>query len=142
MNLDNSYTRLALSALLGAGIGWERTLDGKPAGLRTYALVSLGAAAFMVAAGGATADSTRVMQGVVTGIGFLGAGSILRSNGTIHGLTSAASIWLVAGLGALAGVGKSALAIYATVLTLVILRALRWIENRWRRKHARQGTQA
>jgi len=142
VTFDTPYTRLALSALLGASIGWERTLDGKPAGLRTYALVSLGAAAFLLAAGGATADSTRVMQGVVTGIGFLGAGSILRANGTIHGLTSAATIWLVAGLGVLAGVGQYAVAVYATVLTLVILRVLRWIEDYWRRKAAHEKTEA
>ncbi len=135
MHLDNPYSRLALSAVLGAAIGWERTLDRKPAGLRTYALVSLGATAFLLAGGGRTVDSTRVLQGIVTGIGFLGAGSILREGRNIHGLTSAASIWLVAALGALCGVGDYGLAVYATVLTLVILRALRWLEDRWRRRN-------
>ena len=132
VNLDSPYTRLALSTVLGAAIGWERTLDRKPAGLRTYAVVSLGSAVFMIAAGPGTTDASRVLQGIVTGIGFLGAGSILRANGTIRGLTSAATTWLAAGLGALTGLGKYALAIYLTVLTLVILRGLMWLEMRWR----------
>ena len=133
--LDSPYTRLAVAALLGAVVGWERTTDYKPAGLRTYALVSLGSAAFLVAAGGLTADSTRVMQGIVTGIGFLGAGTILRGNATIHGLTSAASIWLAAALGVLAGGGMYGVAVFLAVLTLAILRVFRVIEDRWRRKH-------
>ncbi len=135
VSLDSPYTRLAVAALLGAAVGWERTLDYKPAGLRTYALVALGSAAFLVAAGGLTPDSTRVMQGIVTGIGFLGAGTILRGDRTIHGLTSAASIWLAAGLGVLVGCGQYGVAVFLAVLTLAILRVFRVIEDRWRRKH-------
>jgi len=142
VNLQNDYARLALAAVLGAAIGWERTIDGKPAGFRTYALVALGSAAIVVAAGTVSADMSRAIQGVVTGIGFLGAGSILRGERTIHGLTSAAAIWLASALGVLVGAGRVWLGIYLAVLTLVILRALKWVEDLWRNRSQRNATEA
>jgi len=139
---DSSYLRLAVAMLAGALVGAERTLDRKPAGLRTYALVSLGTAAFVVAAGGDATSNSRVIQGVVTGIGFLGAGSIIRTDRTVHGLTSAASIWLAAALGVLAGVGQYRLTLFLIVLTLVVLRALRWAEDAWRKAAGKTTTEA
>jgi putative Mg2+ transporter-C (MgtC) family protein len=140
--IDTPYLRLGLATVAGAVIGAERTLDRKPAGLRTYALVSLGAAAMLLAAGNESASTSRVMQGIVTGIGFLGAGSILRTDRTVHGLTSAASIWLAAALGMTAGTGQYALTIYLVVLTLVVLVALRWLENRWKKVTGKTATEA
>jgi putative Mg2+ transporter-C (MgtC) family protein len=99
--------RLGAAVLAGALIGFDREIRDKPAGLRTLALVALGSALIVLTAHpGATADSTsRVIQGIVTGIGFLGAGTILRgrTERSIHGLTTAASIWLAAGIGVASG---------------------------------------
>ena len=107
--------------VLGAVVGWERFLDHKPAGLRTHTLVSLGAAGVMIAARGMMGDDpaahrelSRVVQGVITGIGFLGAGSILQSGVNVRGLTTAASIWVVAAIGVAAGGGQVG---YAVALT-------------------------
>ncbi|MBI2857897.1 MAG: MgtC/SapB family protein, partial [Chloroflexi bacterium] len=105
----------------------ERTKAGKPAGMRTLALVSLGAALFTVTSifGFAAADVSRVAAGVVTGVGFLGAGAILRGGDSqIQGLTTAASIWTVAAAGVAVGAGMYVLAGVATVLVLLVLRFL------------------
>src|SRR5262245_11491850 len=98
--LDDPILKLLLSAALGAVIGWERFVDRKPAGLRTHTIVCLGATAFMVAGEvlivhpeGSPPEMTRVMQGIITGVGFLGAGSILQAGGNVRGLTSAATVW-------------------------------------------------
>jgi putative Mg2+ transporter-C (MgtC) family protein len=80
--------------------------------------------------GGGTVDPTRIIHGVVTGVGFLGAGSILRQEGFVHGLTTAASIWMVAAIGVAVGVHAWSLAITGTVLALVVLEGYRWIEKR------------
>jgi putative Mg2+ transporter-C (MgtC) family protein len=127
--------RLALAALLGGMIGFEREKKGKAAGLRTMMLVSLGAALSVLAiqqSGGTSADVSRVIQGLVAGVGFLGAGTILnnRTEGDIRGLTTAASIWLTAAIGIAAGLGREVTAILATVLALVILAVLPRFE-RW-----------
>ncbi len=139
---DGSLGRLALAAALGGAIGLERELDEKAAGLRTHMLVSLGAALFtMVGAygfhdflvnGGAVvrADPGRIAAQVVTGIGFLGAGVIFRQGFTIRGLTTAASLWVVAAIGMAAGAGYWAGAVLATGVGLVSLRPLEWVKNR------------
>ncbi|MDO5505018.1 MAG: MgtC/SapB family protein [Pseudoxanthomonas suwonensis] len=121
-------TRLLVAALLGALIGWERERGGHPAGLRTHILVSMGAALFVLGpwlAGVETDALSRVMQGIVQGIGFIGAGAIIkqatRGTETIHGLTSAAGIWLAAAIGMTAGMGREAGAIIATLIALVVL---------------------
>jgi len=124
--------RLGIATLTGAVVGLNRELRGKPAGLRTNALVSLGAALLIVGGIGITsgADSvhqadviSRMMQGIITGIGFLGAGVILRdTSGTqVHGITTAATIWLTATLGMLCGAGLWEMALLGAGLTLVIL---------------------
>jgi putative Mg2+ transporter-C (MgtC) family protein len=116
--------RLVLATVLGGIIGLQRELTGKEAGLRTNMLICLGSALFTVLSiiafpGG---DPSRLSAGVITGIGFIGAGVILhRTGGTVIGLTSAATIWSVAAIGVAAGAGKYIIAIVATVLALVIL---------------------
>ncbi|CUA81821.1 MgtC/SapB family protein [Gulbenkiania mobilis] len=122
--------RLFMAVLLGGLIGYERERRAMAAGLRTHMLVALGAALFMVApmqAGTPINDMSRVLQGVVAGIGFLGAGAIikLREEEQVIGLTTAASIWLTAAIGITAGMGRLATAIGVTVLALTILVPLR-----------------
>jgi putative Mg2+ transporter-C (MgtC) family protein len=123
--------RLGSATLVGAVLGLNRELRGKPAGLRTNALVSLGSALLILAGVGiASADAelqanviSRAMQGIITGIGFLGAGVILRdTDGTqVHGITTAATIWLTATLGVLCGAGMWLIALIGAGMTLVIL---------------------
>jgi putative Mg2+ transporter-C (MgtC) family protein len=115
--------RLLVAAFLGGLIGLEREWRGKRAGLRTHMLVSLGSALFIVSQYGGTPESiSRVTQGVAAGIGFLGAGAILKGDDkTVKGLTTAADIWLTAAVGIVAGLGRGATALLATVLALVIL---------------------
>jgi putative Mg2+ transporter-C (MgtC) family protein len=125
--------RLLLAALLGGAIGFEREKKGKEAGLRTMMIVSLGAALFVLViqqGGGTSADISRVIQGTVAGIGFLGIGTILNHGGEGHikGLTTAASIWLTAAIGVAAGLGREATAMLTTLLALVILGFLPHIE--------------
>jgi putative Mg2+ transporter-C (MgtC) family protein len=144
MTLD-PVLRLLLATLLGGIIGWERFIDHKPAGLRTHTLVCVGSAAFILASESAlrmadanAADITRVIQGVITGIGFLGAGSILQSkDGTVRGLTTAATIWLVSGIGMAVGLGDAKIATVLTLIAIVVLRGFRWIEEAWDRRHGR-----
>ena len=111
--------RVALAAVLGYLIGVERELRGKPAGERTFALVTLGSAAFTVAGVQHFPQADRIIQGVVTGIGFLGAGLIFRSAVSVHGLTTAASVWSAAAVGVLVGLGD--LFVGSTVAVLVLL---------------------
>jgi len=143
--LDDPLFRLFLATLLGGAIGWERFVDHKPAGLRTHTLVCVGSAAFILASerslvstGVNPADITRVIQGVITGIGFLGAGSILQSkDGSVRGLTTAATIWLVSGIGMAVGVGDLRTSISLTLIAIVVLRGFRWLEEAWDRRHGR-----
>jgi putative Mg2+ transporter-C (MgtC) family protein len=118
--------RLIAAAVLGALIGLQREKVGKPAGLRTHILVTLGTTVFVLAcsrSGMSSEGLSRVIQGIVTGIGFIGAGSILKlsEERNIQGLTTAASIWMTAGIGVAVGLGALGLALMATLLTLIIL---------------------
>ena len=118
--------RMGVAALLGGLLGWEREQAGKAAGLRTHMLVAMGAALFVLVAqqaGIAPADNSRVLQGVIAGIGFLGAGTILKGDaeGQVKGLTTAAGIWLTAAIGVAAGLGRESTAILATLLAVVVL---------------------
>jgi putative Mg2+ transporter-C (MgtC) family protein len=128
--------RIAVAAGLGGIVGLERELDEKAAGLRTHMLVAVGSALFtLVGAYGfsdfpsRTVDPTRVAAQVVTGIGFLGAGLIFRQGFTIRGLTTAASLWLVAAIGMAAGAGFWKGAVIATIVALVSLRPLEWMKG-------------
>lgn len=118
--------RIALGALLGYAIGWEREHRGSAAGDRTFALVALGAAGFTaVGVENFPATAEKVIAGIVTGIGFLGAGLIMRGStgGEIRGLTTAASLWASAAMGIFAGAGEPVDAVLITVLILFILEA-------------------
>lgn len=127
-------TRLLLAALLGGALGYEREQKGKAAGLRTHMLVSMGAALLVLApeqTGMQVADMSRVIQGVVTGVGFLGAGAIIKrqSEKQVEGLTTAAGIWMTAAIGVACGMGRESTAVLATVLTLLILSVLPRVER-------------
>jgi putative Mg2+ transporter-C (MgtC) family protein len=131
--------RLALAAGLGAAVGIERELRQKPAGLRTNILIALGAALFTIVSielaqryAGGTPD--RVAAQVVTGIGFLGGGAILRSGTSVRGMTTAATIWVNAAIGMAAGTGAYAIATATTFLTLVVLALLPPIETYFERR--------
>ncbi len=114
--------RLLLAAVLGAAIGAQREWKGKPAGLRTLALMSLGAALFGVISEIAfQGPDPRIAAGVVTGVGFLGAGAILHRHGGVEGLTTAAAIWASTGVGLAAGSGLYIIAVAVTVIALLVL---------------------
>lgn len=126
--------RLSLAAMLGGLIGYERESKGKAAGLRTHMLVALGSALFVLVvqqSGGNNEAVSRVIQGLIAGIGFLGAGAILnnRSDPHIRGLTTAAGVWMTAAIGVAAGIGRELTAILATLLGLVILGVLPRFEH-------------
>ena len=118
--------RLLLAAVLGGIIGYQRERTGKPAGLRTHMLICIGATIFTLVsiyAFGDGVDPSRVAAGVVTGIGFIGAGAIIfrSSDGYIAGLTTAATIWVAAGIGVAVGSGLYVVAVVATAIVLIIL---------------------
>lgn len=132
--------RMAEALLLGALIGWDRERRDAEAGLRTHMLVSLGAALFVLICLETGMDDdqlSRVVQGLVSGIGFLGAGAVLKDQeeGRIHGLTTAAGIWATAAVGMAAGMGHTGIAILASVFILVVLGWLRRIGQSIRRAH-------
>jgi putative Mg2+ transporter-C (MgtC) family protein len=116
---------LIVAVVLGCFVGVERELTGKPAGIRTHALVCMGAALVVLLSGLLVGDPSapgRVMQGVITGIGFLGAGVILHARDDhVIGLTTAADLWVVACIGVAAGLQEYFLAVFATVLVLIVL---------------------
>jgi putative Mg2+ transporter-C (MgtC) family protein len=127
--------RLVTAAVLGGLLGWEREVGRKAAGLRTHMLVAVGAALFIVVpaeAGMQVDDLSRVIQGIITGIGFLGAGTILKlsEEREIKGLTTAASIWLTAAIGVATGIGRLWAAILSVLLALLILNVLGRLEGR------------
>ena len=123
--------RLLLAAAIGGLIGAERELRRKSAGFRTNILIALGAAIFTICSmtlGGGVGDPTRISAQIVTGIGFLGAGTILRNRDGVHGLTTAAIVWVNAALGVAAGGGQYRLAIIAAAITLSVLLVMGPIE--------------
>jgi putative Mg2+ transporter-C (MgtC) family protein len=142
---DPAYRDIAVRLLaalgIGGAIGFERSYHGRPAGFRTHALVCLSTSLLMLVTvyenrwfpglseGRIVLDPTRMAQGIMTGIGFLGAGTIMKEGPTVRGLTTAASIWITAAIGTLIGIGFYFPALVATVLTLGTLSVFRWIES-------------
>jgi putative Mg2+ transporter-C (MgtC) family protein len=129
--------RLLLAAGLGAALGLEREYRRKPAGLRTNILIAIGSCLFTILSLEMTrgvADTSRVAGQIVTGIGFLGGGAIMRNRDTVHGMTTAATIWVNAAIGIAAGTGQYALATMTTALTLVVLVVLPPIEAYFERR--------
>ena len=138
MFTDNQIIiRLAATAILSGLIGFERQFHKRTAGLRTHILVSLGSCLIMLTSlyvfdiykDITKADPARIAAGVITGIGFLGAGTIIREREGVRGLTTAASLWVVAGIGLACGCGFVNAAIYTTILALIVLFFLRHFET-------------
>ena len=143
---NNEYGEMALHLVIalaaGGIIGLERSYHGRPAGFRTHALVCIASTVLMILTvyhvkwfeasflERVTIDPTRMAQGIMTGIGFLGAGVIMKEGLTVRGLTTAASIWITAAIGILIGVGFYFPAGIATAMTLIVLSVFRWIERR------------
>jgi putative Mg2+ transporter-C (MgtC) family protein len=135
--------RLFAALVVGGLIGLERTYRGRPAGFRTHALVCLSTSLLMLITvyetrwfpgltqGRVTLDPTRMAQGIMTGIGFLGAGTIMKDGSSVRGLTTAASLWITAAIGILVGIGFFFPALCATALTLATLSLFRWVEDRF-----------
>lgn len=122
--------QIVVAAGLGGAIGLEREVSAQPAGLRTHMLVTLGAALFtLVGADTLHADPTRIAAQVVTGVGFLGGGAILREGATVRGLTTAASLWLTAAVGLSVGLRQWTAAVLTTVLGLAVLLLVKRIER-------------
>jgi putative Mg2+ transporter-C (MgtC) family protein len=118
--------RLLLAALLGGSLGYQRERSGKSAGMRTHMLIAIGSALFVVVpeqGGMAIGELGRVIQGIVTGIGFLGAGAIIKHHAaeSVQGLTTAAGVWMTAAIGVSCGLGRESTAILATALALAVL---------------------
>jgi putative Mg2+ transporter-C (MgtC) family protein len=131
-SITRLVVRLLMAIVLGGILGYERESVGASAGLRTHMLVSLGSALFVLIplqAGMQIEDLSRVLQGITAGIGFLGAGAILKQNNKndIRGLTTAASVWLTAAVGIAAGMGREATAVLSALFALVILALVRYV---------------
>lgn len=145
MNMLDLVLRMLLALAIGALIGWERELLNRPAGLRTHMLVSIGAAVIMIIgetaafryAGAFSVDPTRLAAQVVSGIGFLGAGTILREGVNVRGLTTAASLWAVACLGLAAGGGYYEVAAAGTVAIILTLTIFDQLERRFAKSKSR-----
>lgn len=134
-------TRLLLTLILSGLIGLERQVHQRDAGLRTHILVALGSCLIMLTSmyvfdiykDKVSLDPARIAAGVITGIGFLGAGAIIREPERIRGLTTAASLWVGAGIGLAVGVGFTKVAIYTTVLVLIVLHFFRFVEGSFKK---------
>jgi putative Mg2+ transporter-C (MgtC) family protein len=139
-----SVLRLLLAAGLGAIIGFQREKANKPAGLRTHILICMGSALFTIVSiygFGGTADPARIAAGVVTGVGFLGAGAIMQTKASVRGLTTAASLWTVAGIGLAVGCGFYFAAVGTTGLVFIALVMFSKVEDAFSLKGDKKGGQ-
>jgi putative Mg2+ transporter-C (MgtC) family protein len=143
MEMD-MISRLLLAMVFGGAIGYVREIKKKAAGLRTHTLVCLGSAIFTLVSIYMTkdlvgADPSRIAASVVTGIGFIGAGAIFQTGGSVRGLTTAASIWVCAAIGLAVGAGLYSLATFATILSLIVIQLLQIVEKKYMRESEREG---
>jgi len=140
--LAQVIVRLVASIVIGGLIGYQREAAGKQAGLRTHILVALGSTAFVLGALGAGMRDdavSRVIQGVITGIGFIGAGTILKRDADIKGLTTSAGLWTTCAIGVVIGLGELGVALIAAVLVLVVLTLVQRVEARYIDPQTRSG---
>ena len=143
MEID-MISRLLLAMVFGGAIGYVREIKKKAAGLRTHTLVCLGSAIFtivsiMMTKGVPGSDPSRIAASVVTGIGFIGAGTIFQTDSRVRGLTTAASIWICAAIGLAVGAGLYTLSTIATVLALIVIQMLQAVEKKYLRESEREG---
>lgn len=136
--------RLIVAGVLSAIIGWEREYRHRPAGIRTNAIAGMATAlltmiSINIGAAGENVDVSRIAANILVGVGFIGAGAIIQSRGIVKGLTTAATIWMVAGIGMAVGLGMFNAAVIATILVLVILVALRNIQIEEEDTHHSEG---
>ncbi len=132
------FLQLLIAMILGMSLGAERAIAGKTAGMRTYALVSLGACLFIIIStvvaqtliGITNVDPLRVMSGIITGVGFIGAGLIIVRESSVRGITTAAGLWVAAGVGVATGYKLYILATFTTILTLFVFSILWFVESR------------
>lgn len=149
MEIIEICLRIALAMVIGGVVGWERETNNRPAGLRTHMLVAIGAAVVMMMgemaldkySGMTNLDPTRLGAQVISGIGFLGAGTIMREGLSVRGLTTAASLWAVACLGLAAGGGFYEAAIIGTIALILTLTIFEYLEKRFRKKVKVEGLQ-
>jgi len=141
-----SAGKLVLAALMGAIVGLERLWTGHPAGLRTNMVIAISSCLFTILSieafplQGSAQDTARVAAGIVTGVGFLGAGALLQTKSHVRGLTTAATIWLVAALGMAAGAGFYFIGVFTTIMTTALLVVLRPVSASLERRARRQWT--
>lgn len=143
------FVQLGLAAILGLLLGAERSIAGKTAGMRTFALVSLGSCLFVITSviittqylGKVNFDPMRVSAAIITGVGFIGAGLIVFRQNILRGLTTAAGLWVAAGVGAAVGFGLYTLAVFTTLVTLLIFTAVWFVEDRLKHRFGRKVTQ-
>ncbi len=136
MDWTSDISTILLAICCGAVLGLERQLKHKPAGLRTNILICLGAAVFTIISERMAGDKdsvTRIAAQIVTGVGFLGAGAVIQDRGGIHGLTTAATIWLVASIGMACGAKLYQLAVVSTLIAIIVLAGLGQLEKRFGR---------
>ena len=129
-------TKLVIAAIFGILIGLEREIHRKPAGMRTHALVCMGAALFTMLSfsfSGSNVDESRIAAGIVTGIGFLGAGIVFRAEDRVRGITTAAELWVLAAIGVAVGMGMYFAATAATVIVLILLWPAKLLEKKVKR---------
>jgi putative Mg2+ transporter-C (MgtC) family protein len=136
--------RLFLSVLFGGAIGYVREIKKKAAGLRTHILVCMGSTLFtivsiLISQESSAADPSRIAASVVTGIGFIGAGAIFQMGGNVMGLTTAASIWVVAAIGLAIGAGLYEVSTFSTILALIVIQLLQVVERKFLRPSEREG---
>lgn len=134
--------KVVIALVLGGLIGLQRELDQEPAGLRTHMLVCLGSTLFTMLSltAPANSDPTRIAAGIVTGIGFLGAGTIFKDNDRVKGLTTAADLWVIAGIGMAIGFGYYALGIASTIIILLVLVVKKLLQESFAKRELENAT--